>query len=181
MMNEAGTRSHASALRQANRSVFLMAFPVAVKDELDMVPYPTTVGTSFLGKSPAKEDATVVARMRAAGALLVGKANMHEIGINVTGLNPRHVQRATHKTQVISRADSSSGSATAIAAGLVLCPRRRDGGGSIRHPCFVCGVFGLKPILDESAIPRRRAFGLSIAMSDHWLATATDTALGLTL
>ena len=51
--------------------------PVAVKDEVDMVPYPTTVGTAFLGKSEAKEDATIVARMRAAGALLIGKANMH--------------------------------------------------------------------------------------------------------
>ncbi len=55
--------------------------PVAVKDEMDMTPYPTTVGTSFLGKDPAREDAAVVARMRSAGALLVGKANMHEIGI----------------------------------------------------------------------------------------------------
>ncbi|PIZ26200.1 MAG: amidase, partial [Chloroflexi bacterium CG_4_10_14_0_8_um_filter_57_5] len=64
--------------------------PVAVKDEVDMTPYPTSVGTAFLGKSPCKEDSTVVARMRAAGALLIGKANMHEIGIGVTGLNPHH-------------------------------------------------------------------------------------------
>ncbi|MBK7450855.1 MAG: amidase [Anaerolineales bacterium] len=64
--------------------------PVAVKDEIDMTPYPTTVGTSFLGKTPAREDATVVARLRSAGALLIGKTNMHEIGINVTGLNPHH-------------------------------------------------------------------------------------------
>jgi Asp-tRNA(Asn)/Glu-tRNA(Gln) amidotransferase A subunit family amidase len=49
--------------------------PVAVKDEVDMLPYPTTVGTAFLGDSPCKEDSTVVARMRSAGALLIGKAN----------------------------------------------------------------------------------------------------------
>ena len=119
--------------------------PVAVKDELDMVPYPTTVGTSFLGKSPAKEDATVVARMRAAGALLVGKTNMHEIGINVTGLNPHHgTTRNPYNTDHFT-GGSSSGSATAVAAGLVPVAIGADGGGSIRIPASFCGVFGLKP------------------------------------
>jgi len=50
--------------------------PVAVKDEVDMAPYPTTVGTSFLGTHPAEEDSTVVASVRQTGALLIGKANM---------------------------------------------------------------------------------------------------------
>ena len=64
--------------------------PVAIKDEVDMAPYPTTVGTSFLGSKPATRDAAAVARLRAAGALLLGKANMHEIGINPTGHNIHH-------------------------------------------------------------------------------------------
>ncbi|MBM4459608.1 MAG: amidase, partial [Chloroflexi bacterium] len=55
--------------------------PVAVKDEIDQTPFPTTVGTVFLGRQPAAQDATVVARLRAAGAVVVGKANMHEIGV----------------------------------------------------------------------------------------------------
>src|SRR3972149_659574 len=59
--------------------------PVAVKEEVDMLPYPTTVGTSSRGKTPAKEDETGVARRGAAGALMIGKTNMHEIGIGVTG------------------------------------------------------------------------------------------------
>ena len=63
--------------------------PVAVKDELDMTPYPTTVGTAFLGTQPAAADSTVAARLRSAGALLIGKTNMHEIGINVSGINPK--------------------------------------------------------------------------------------------
>ncbi|HBB18087.1 MAG TPA: hypothetical protein DCZ97_14220 [Syntrophus sp. (in: bacteria)] len=50
--------------------------PVAVKDEIDMTPYPTTVGTAFLGKTPAKEDATVVARLRSAGALPGGESDL---------------------------------------------------------------------------------------------------------
>src|SRR5690606_37266882 len=59
--------------------------PVAVKDELDQVPYTTTAGTQIFGQDgSAAEDATVVARLRAAGALLIGKTHMHEIGIGVT-------------------------------------------------------------------------------------------------
>ena len=151
--------------------------PVAVKDEVDMVPYPTTVGTSFLGKSPAKEDATVVARMRAAGALLIGKTNMHEIGINVTGLNPHHgTTRNPYNTNHFT-GGSSSGSATAVAAGLVPVAIGADGGGSIRIPASFCGVFGLK-----STFGRVSEFGAaplcwSVAHLGPIAGTATDTAL----
>ena len=118
--------------------------PVAIKDELDMTPYPTTVGTAFLGKTPAKEDATVVARLRSAGALLIGKANMHEIGINVTGLNPHHgTTRNPYDVNHFS-GGSSSGPATAVAAGLVPVAIGADGGGSIRIPASFCGLVGLK-------------------------------------
>jgi Asp-tRNA(Asn)/Glu-tRNA(Gln) amidotransferase A subunit family amidase len=71
--------------------------PVAIKDEIDMLPYGTTVGTKFLGKRAVQQDATVVARLRTAGALLPGKTNMHEIGIGVTGLNIHH---GTHSQPV---------------------------------------------------------------------------------
>ncbi len=88
-VNEADVMKQAEAATQRFREKRPLSLfdgvPVAVKDELDMVPYPTTVGTRFLGTSPAAQDATVVARMRAAGALLIGKTNMHEIGIGVTG------------------------------------------------------------------------------------------------
>ncbi len=118
--------------------------PVAVKDEVDMVPYGTTVGTKFLGKEPAREDATVVARMRAAGALLFGKTNMHEIGISVTGLNPHHgVARNPYDPDHFT-GGSSSGSAAAVAAGFCPVAIGADGGGSIRIPSSFCGVVGLK-------------------------------------
>jgi Asp-tRNA(Asn)/Glu-tRNA(Gln) amidotransferase A subunit family amidase len=151
--------------------------PVAVKDEIDMVPYPTTVGTSFLGKTPAKEDATVVARMRAAGALLIGKTNMHEIGINVTGLNPHHgTARNPYNTNHFT-GGSSSGSAAAVAAGLVPVAIGADGGGSIRIPASFCGVFGLKPtfgrVSEQGAVP----LCWSLAHIGPLAGTATDTAL----
>ncbi len=151
--------------------------PIAVKDEIDMTPYPTTVGTSFLGKTPAREDATVVARLRSAGALLVGKNNMHEIGINVTGLNPHHgTTRNPYNTGHYTGA-SSSGSATAVAAGLVPAAIGADGGGSIRIPSSFCGLVGLK-----STFGRVSEFGAyplcwSLAHIGPLAANATDAAL----
>jgi Asp-tRNA(Asn)/Glu-tRNA(Gln) amidotransferase A subunit family amidase len=119
--------------------------PVAVKEEFDMVPYPTTVGTRFLGGSPAREDATVVARLRAAGALLVGKTNMHEIGIGVTGLNPHHGATRNPHEPAHFAGGSSGGSAAAVAAGLCPVAIGADGGGSIRIPSAFCGQVGLSP------------------------------------
>jgi len=121
--------------------------PVAVKDELDQAGYPTTAGTSFIGAAPAApaaRDATVVARLRAAGALLVGKANMHELGINVTGLNPHHGTTRNPYDDRFHTGGSSSGPATVVAAGLAPVAIGADGGGSIRMPAALCGIVGLK-------------------------------------
>lgn len=126
------------------RSIF-EGVPVAVKEEFDVVPYPTTVGTAFLGREPAGRDATVVARMRAAGALIIGKANMHEIGIGVTGLNPVHGTPRNPYAPGHYTGGSSSGPAAAVAAGLCPVAIGADGGGSIRIPSAFCGIVGLKP------------------------------------
>ena len=118
--------------------------PVAVKDEVDLAPYTTTVGTSFIGEIPAKTDATVSARLREMGALLIGKTNMHEIGIGVTGLNPHHgIARNPYSLNHYT-GGSSSGSGSAVAAGLCPVAIGADGGGSIRIPASFCGVVGIK-------------------------------------
>lgn len=151
--------------------------PIAVKDELDMTPYPTTVGTAFLGKTPTQEDSTVAARLRSAGALLVGKTNMHEIGINVTGLNPHHgTTRNPYNTNHYT-GGSSSGSATAVAAGLVPVAIGADGGGSIRIPAAFCGLVGLKATFGR--VSEFGAFPLdwSVAHIGPIAASATDAAL----
>ena len=151
--------------------------PVAVKDEVDMVPYPTTVGTAFLGTSPAKEDATSVSRMRASGALLIGKTNMHEIGINVTGLNPNlGTTRNPYNTDHFT-GGSSSGSATAVAAGLAPVAIGADGGGSIRIPASFCGVFGLKPTFGRVSEHGAAPLCWSVAHLGPIAGSATDTAL----
>jgi Asp-tRNA(Asn)/Glu-tRNA(Gln) amidotransferase A subunit family amidase len=152
--------------------------PVAVKDEVDMVPYPTTVGTAFLGTSPAEQDATVVARMRAAGALLLGKANMHEIGIGVTGLNPHHGTSRNPYHPGHYTGGSSSGPATAVAAGLCPVAIGADGGGSIRIPSSFCGLVGLKPTFGRVSEFGAAPLTWSLAHLGPLAATATDAALG---
>jgi Asp-tRNA(Asn)/Glu-tRNA(Gln) amidotransferase A subunit family amidase len=118
--------------------------PVAIKDELDQRGFPTTAGTSFIGSERTASDATVVARLRAAGALLVGKANMHELGINVTGLNPHHGTTRNPYDDRYHTGGSSSGPATIVASGLAPIAIGADGGGSIRMPAAMCGIVGLK-------------------------------------
>ena len=119
--------------------------PVAVKDQLDMVPYPTTVGTSFLGKVPVSQDATIVARLRAAGALMMGKANLPEWVAHATGLNLNYGSTRNPFNPEYDTGGSSSGSATAVSAGICAIALCTDGGGSSRIPAAFCGVVGLKP------------------------------------
>ena len=151
--------------------------PIAVKDELDLAPFPTTAGTRFLGRETARRDATAVARLRAAGALLVGKTAMHEAGMGVTGINPHHgTPRNPHDSSRIT-GGSSSGSAAAVAAGLCAVALSADAGGSIRIPAALCGVVGLKPtfgrVSEHGAVP----LGWSAAHVGPIGATARDVAL----
>ncbi len=170
-------RASAQRVRDGKPLSLFDGVPVAVKDEVDMVPYPTTVGTRFLGRMPARQDSTVVARMRAAGALLIGKANMHEIGLGVTGLNPhlgaaRNPYNANHYT-----GGSSSGPAASVAAGLCPVAIGADGGGSIRIPSAFCGLVGLKStytrVSEFGAAPLTWSMGHLGALA----ATARDAAL----
>ncbi len=166
-------QASAQRWREGRPLSMLDGVPVAVKDELDMAPYPTHMGTTFLGKAPVSEDAIAVARMRRAGALLLGKTNMHEIGIGVTGFNPhfgtpRNPYNPAHYT-----GGSSSGSAAAVAAGLVPIALGADGGGSIRIPSAFCGIYGLKPTYGR--VPESGSFALDFSVA-HVGPMATTTS-----
>ncbi|KAL4858988.1 Fatty acid amide hydrolase [Chlorella vulgaris] len=120
--------------------------PFAVKDGCDALPYPTTSGTAFMAewRTPAHSLAGVQVLLDA-GAVLIGKANLHEIGLGTTGLNirtgtPRNPHSTAHHT-----GGSSSGSAALVAAGICPFAVGSDGGGSIRIPAALCGIVGLKP------------------------------------
>lgn len=138
-------QARASAARwEAGRPLSLLdGVPVSVKDEIDQVPYPTTAGTR-LPVSEATSDSTPVARLRQAGALLVGKANMHELGSGLSGINPHWGTPHNPYDPSRSCGGSSSGSAALVAAGLTPISIACDGGGSIRMPAAFCGVPGLK-------------------------------------
>jgi Asp-tRNA(Asn)/Glu-tRNA(Gln) amidotransferase A subunit family amidase len=150
--------------------------PVAIKDELDQVPFPTTVGTSFL-LEPATEDAFVVARLRAAGAILIGKTNMHEIGIDVLGFNGTHGTPRNPYDPDRYTGGSSSGSAAAVAGGLCAIAVGADGGGSIRIPAALCGVFGLKPTFGRLSERGAAHLAPSVAHLGPIAASAHDLAL----
>lgn len=120
--------------------------PVAAKDEIDQAGYTTTVGTKILaGAPPAVRDCTAVARMRASGAVMVGKANMHEIGIGVTGYNQHYGSARNPYNDLHHTGGSSAGPGCVVGSGLVPVSIGADGGGSIRLPASFCGTVGLKP------------------------------------
>ncbi|XP_020106586.1 fatty acid amide hydrolase-like [Ananas comosus] len=119
---------------------------VAVKDEIDCMPYPTTGGTKWLHKvRPCTDDAICVKQLRSCGAILVGKTNMHELGAGTSGINPHY--GATRNPYNINKVSggSSSGSAAVVCAGLCPVALGVDGGGSVRMPAALCGVIGFKP------------------------------------
>lgn len=125
---------------------------VAVKDEIDCLPYPTTGGSTWLGKArQVTKDAAVVKRLRECGAVMVGKTNMHELGVGTTGINPHYgATRNPHDMTRVS-GGSSGGSATVVAAGLCPVALGVDGGGSVRMPASLSGVVGLKPTFGRIA------------------------------
>ncbi|MBC8259480.1 MAG: amidase [SAR324 cluster bacterium] len=151
--------------------------PVAVKDELDMLPFPTMVGTKFYNtKSPA-QDATSVERLRSAGALMVGKTNMHEIGLGVTGLNKSYgTTRNPHHLDHFP-GGSSSGSAAAVAAGVCPISLGVDGGGSIRIPASLCGVVGLKTTWGRISTAGSAPLSWSLGTVGPITSTVRDAAL----
>jgi len=164
-------------LRRGQPRSILEGTPVAVKDELDMLPYPTTVGTKFLGAQPARQDSYVAARLRAAGALLVGKTNMHEIGIATNGENVHHGRIANPYDLQSDPGGSSSGSGAAVAAGIVPVALGADGGGSIRVPASLCGVVGLKPTFGRVSEAGAAALCWSVAHVGPLGASVEDVAL----
>jgi amidase len=137
--------------RAAGEDGALLGVPIAVKDEIDIAGHVTSRGTDAF-TVPAPADAEVVRRLRAAGAVIVGKTTMPELGLwpfteSVTwGVtrNPWDTGRTP--------GGSSGGSAAAVAAGIVPAALAADGAGSIRIPAACTGLFGLKPQRDR--VPR---------------------------
>jgi aspartyl-tRNA(Asn)/glutamyl-tRNA(Gln) amidotransferase subunit A len=152
--------------------------PIAVKEELDVVGFPTRLGTSFMSEEPAKRDAVFVARLRAAGAIVVGQTPMTEYGLSPLGANAhRSMPRNAHDPARLA-GGSSTGSAVAVALGVVPLALGTDGGGSVRTPAAYNGIFGLKPTYGRIAITGHgMPGGTSVVHFGHLAATSHDLAL----
>ncbi len=120
---------------------------VAVKDLIDLVGAPTTAGCRVLAEvaRPAAADAACLAGLRAADAVIVGKANLHELACGGTGINPHFGTPINPFDGQLIPGGSSSGSAVALATGEVDLALGTDTAGSIRTPSACCGTVGLKP------------------------------------
>lgn len=151
--------------------------PVAIKDEVHQKGYPTTVGTSFLGQKPAAEDAETVRRLRAAGAVFLGKTNMHEVGLGTTGINPHHGAARNPYNPGHITGGSSSGSAAAVAAGFCPMALGADGGGSIRIPAGFCGLTGIKGTFGRVSEHGAAPLCWSVAHIGPLAGTVADAAL----
>lgn len=152
--------------------------PVAVKDEVDLAGFATFGGTKFLGDTIAENDSVAAGRLRAAGAMLIGKANMHEIGIGVTGYNQHHGTARNPYDLQRHTGGSSSGPAAAVASGLAPLALGADGGGSIRIPAGLCGLVGLKPTFGRVSECGALPLCWSVAHIGPIAATARDAAIG---
>src|SRR5579872_4948051 len=143
----------------------LAGVPFAVKNLFDVKGLPTRAGSKINRDLPkAARDATLIERLEAAGAVLVGALNMGEYAYDFTGENIHDgPSRNPHDPRHMS-GGSSGGSGTAVAAGLVPLALGSDTNGSIRVPSSLCGIFGLKPTYGR--LSRARSFPF-VASLDH--------------
>jgi mandelamide amidase len=123
----------------------LAGVPLAVKDNLDTVDLPTTGGTPALRDSRPGRDQHAVARLRAAGAAVIGKTNLHELALGITSNNAAFGPVRNPHDTTRSAGGSSGGSAVAVATGVVPIALGTDTGGSLRVPAAHCGVVGWRP------------------------------------
>ncbi len=126
----------------------LAGLPVSIKDLLDVAGETTLAGSVVLrDHSPAREDAPVVARLRAAGAVLLGKTNMTEFAFSGVGINPHYGTPGNPVDPTRIPGGSSSGAAVSVAGGSCVAAIGTDTGGSIRIPAALCGLVGFKPTM----------------------------------
>jgi aspartyl-tRNA(Asn)/glutamyl-tRNA(Gln) amidotransferase subunit A len=142
----------------------LHGIPISLKDLIDVAGVVTTAGSRVLDDRVASADAVVVTRLRAAGAIIIGRTNLHEFALGTTSEDSaygavRHPMDGGHIA-----GGSSGGSAAAVAAGMGLASIGTDTGGSVRIPAALCGIVGLKPSAGD--VPVEGVIPLSASL-DH--------------
>jgi aspartyl-tRNA(Asn)/glutamyl-tRNA(Gln) amidotransferase subunit A len=142
----------------------LHGVPMSVKDLIDVAGQATTAASRVFARNIATADAPVVTRLRAAGAVLVGKTNLHEFALGTTSEDSAWGPVRHPKDPSRVAGGSSGGSAVAVATGMSVASVGTDTGGSIRIPASACGVVGLKPSFGD--IPTDGVIPLSVSL-DH--------------
>jgi aspartyl-tRNA(Asn)/glutamyl-tRNA(Gln) amidotransferase subunit A len=124
----------------------LAGIPVSIKNLCDVAGESTLAGSKALDDAPpAKQDARVVARLRAAGAVIVGSTNMSEFAFSGVGFNPHYGTPGNPADRTRVPGGSSSGAAVSVADRMAVAALGTDTGGSVRIPAAVCGIVGFKP------------------------------------
>lgn len=141
---DAAQRAEAEIMRGEWRG-HLHGIPIALKDLYETAGVRTTLGSQFFADHVPNEDAFAVQKLKAAGAVILGKTNLHEIALGVTNDNPHYGACRNPWDTRRSPGGSSGGSGAALGAGLCMGTLGSDTRGSIRHPASLCGVTGLKP------------------------------------
>jgi aspartyl-tRNA(Asn)/glutamyl-tRNA(Gln) amidotransferase subunit A len=151
--------------------------PIALKDIVDMTGVPTTASSNVRKGHVAARDAVVTGRLRAAGAVFVGKTNLHEFALGTTSEDSAFGAARNPIDPTRSPGGSSGGSAIAVATGMAWAAVGTDTGGSIRIPSAACGLVGLKPqwgeISADGVVPLSRQLDhvgpIARSVSDAWL------------
>ena len=157
----------------------LHGIPIGVKDIIDVAGLPTTCHSKILLDNVAKQDAAVVAKLRQAGAIIVGKLSTHEFAIGGPSFDLPFPPARNPWNPEHHPGGSSSGSGAGVCAGLFPAALGSDTGGSVRNPASACGIVGMKPTY--GLVSRRGVFPLSFTL-DHvgpLTRTVADNALML--
>ncbi len=141
----------------------LAGLPVSIKDLFDVAGERTLAGSTALADArPAAADAAIVARLKAAGAVLVGRTNMTEFAFSGVGINPHYGTPGNPYDRARIPGGSSSGAAVSVADGMAALAIGTDTGGSVRIPAALCGLVGLKPT--QARVPRAGTLPLSTTL-----------------
>lgn len=157
----------------------LHGIPVGLKDIFGVANVRMTGGSKILAENVATEDSVATARLKAAGAVFLGKLNLHEFAFGATGVNPHYGPARNPWDAERITGGSSSGSGAAVAGGECPAALGTDTGGSIRIPASLCGIVGLKPTYGR--VSKRGVLPLSWSL-DHvgpMTRTVADAAIVL--